>query len=75
MLGSTETGVNPKVEFYNRFQREMEEHDRDFEKRYDDDLNIILIFVSVRPHAVYETRAIGPEADREVSFSLASSLP
>jgi len=35
------------MEFYNKFQREMEEHDRDFEKRYDEDLNTTLIFVSV----------------------------
>jgi len=36
------------MEFYNKFQREMEEHDRDFEKKYDEDLNTTLIFVSVR---------------------------
>ena len=47
VLGSTGPGVNPKTEFYNKFQREMEEHDRDFEKRYDEDLNTTLIFVSV----------------------------
>jgi len=35
------------MEFYNKFQREMEEHDRDFEKKYDEDLNTTLIFVSV----------------------------
>lgn len=35
------------MEFYNKFQREMEEHDRDFEKSYDEDLNTTLIFVSV----------------------------
>ena len=46
VLGSAGTGVNPRVEFYNKFQREMEEHDRDFEKKYDEDLNITLIFVS-----------------------------
>jgi len=35
------------MEFYNKFQREMEEHDRDFERRYDEDLNTTLIFVSI----------------------------
>ena len=39
------------MEFYNKFQREMEEHDRDFEKRYDEDLNTTLIFVSAYPHS------------------------
>lgn len=39
------------MEFYNKFQQEMEEHDRDFEKKYDEDLNTALIFVSVRSHA------------------------
>ena len=29
------------------FQREMDEHDRGFEKQYDEDLNTTLIFVSV----------------------------
>ena len=47
VLGSTVTGVNPRVVFYNKFQREMEEYDQDFEKKYDEDLNITLIFVSV----------------------------
>jgi len=47
VLGGTGPGVNPRVEFYNKFQREMEEHDRDFEKKYDEDLNTTLIFVSV----------------------------
>lgn len=46
MLGGTGPGINSRVEFYNKFQREMEEHDRDFEKKYDEDLNTALIFVS-----------------------------
>ena len=29
----------------------MEEHDRDFEKKYDEDLNTTLVFVSVCPCA------------------------
>ena len=47
VLGSTGTGVDRRAEFYTKFQREMEEHDRNFEKKYDEDLNITLIFVSV----------------------------
>ena len=46
VLGSAGTGANPRVQFYNKFQREMEEHDRDFEMKYDEDLNTTLIFVS-----------------------------
>ena len=34
VLGVTVPGANPRVEFYNKFQREMEEHDRDFERKY-----------------------------------------
>ena len=51
ILGSSSPGLNPRVEFYNKFQREMEEHDRDFEKKYDEDLNTTLIFVSVHSRA------------------------
>ena len=47
MLGGTGPGANPRMDFYNKFQREMEEHDRDFEKKYDEDLNTTLIFVSI----------------------------
>jgi len=47
VLGATGPGTSPRVEFYNKFQREMEEHDRDFERKYDEDLNTTLIFVSV----------------------------
>jgi hypothetical protein len=37
----------PWVEFYNKFQREMEEHSRDFGRKYDEDLNTTLVFVSL----------------------------
>ena len=47
VLSGTVTGVNPRVEFYNKFQREMEEHDQDFNSKYDEDLNTTLIFVSI----------------------------
>ena len=43
----TALGIDPRTEFYNRFQREIEEHDRDFEKKYGGDLDATLIFVSV----------------------------
>ena len=46
VLGGAGPGVNPRMEFYKKFQREMDEHDRDFEKKYDEDLNTTLIFVS-----------------------------
>jgi len=35
-----------RVEFYDKFKHEAEDHDKDFIKKYDDDLNITLIFVS-----------------------------
>ena len=38
---------NPRVEFYDKYRRETDEHDRDFTKKYDDDLSNTLIFVSV----------------------------
>ena len=47
LLGTTSS---PRVDFYDKFQREADEHDRDFTKKYDDDLNTTLIFVSVFPH-------------------------
>ena len=39
--------INPRTNFHNMFQRKMEEHDQNFEKKYDGDLDITLIFVSV----------------------------
>ena len=36
-----------RVEFYDKFQREADEHDHDFMKQYDGDLDTTLIFVSV----------------------------
>jgi len=41
------TASNPAVEFYNKFQRTADDHDRDFIKKYDEDLNSTLIFVSI----------------------------
>lgn len=42
----TPVTVDPRMDFHDKFQREMEEHDRDFEKKYDGDLDTTLIFVS-----------------------------
>ena len=43
-LGTT---GNQAVEFYNKFHQAADDHDRDFVKRYDEDLNTTLIFVSI----------------------------
>lgn len=40
------TAGGPRVEFYNKFQREADEYDRDFMKKYDGDLDTTLIFAS-----------------------------
>ena len=51
VLGGAGPGVNPRMEFYNKFQREMDEHDRDFGEKYNGDLDTTLIFVSIRSQA------------------------
>jgi hypothetical protein len=38
--------VDPRRHFYKVFNREADEYDRDFHKKYHDDLNTTLIFVS-----------------------------
>ena len=43
-LGTTN---NPAVDFYNKFQRAADDHDHDFIKKYDEDLNTTLIFVRI----------------------------
>ena len=43
------TASSARVEFYDKFQREADEYDSDFMKKYDEDLNTTLIFVSVFP--------------------------
>ena len=43
------TASSARVEFYDKFQREADEYDRDFMKKYDEDLNTTLIFVSILP--------------------------
>ena len=39
--------MNPRAEFFDKLQRELEEHNQDLERKYDGDLNTTLIFVSV----------------------------
>lgn len=41
------TSGTVRVEFYNNFRREADECDRDFMKKYGEDLNTTLIFVSI----------------------------
>ena len=43
----SDTRVEFYREFYDKFQREADEYDRDFMRKYDEDLNTTLIFVSV----------------------------
>ena len=38
---------DPRAEFYDVYRREAEEYDREFIKKYDEDLNTTLIFVSL----------------------------
>ena len=42
LVGTTN---DPPVEFYDKFQREADERDNDFVKKYGEDLDITLIFV------------------------------
>jgi hypothetical protein len=43
---SQESAHNPRTEFFNVYEKEGEVYDSRFGKKYDDDLNITLIFVS-----------------------------
>ena len=38
--------MTARVEFYDKYKREADEYDKDFIKKYDQDLNTTLIFVS-----------------------------
>lgn len=38
--------VDPRRHFYKMFNREADEYDKDFHRKYHDDLNTTLIFVS-----------------------------
>lgn len=50
------TDNSTRVEFYNKFQRETNDHDRDFIKKYDEDLNTTLIFVGTFSFLVHFAR-------------------
>ena len=41
--------MTARMEFYDKYKREADGHDKDFIKKYDKDLNITLIFVSEEP--------------------------
>jgi len=41
-----DSGHDPRTGFYNKFKEEAAEYDDDFYKKYDEDLNTTLIFVS-----------------------------
>jgi len=45
-LNLSGTASNARVEFYDKFQRAADDHDSDFIKKYDEDMNTTLIFVS-----------------------------
>ena len=47
----TKRAADPRTEFYDKFQGEMEEHNQDFETKYGGDLDTTLLFVSVRSRA------------------------
>ena len=38
--------MTARAEFYDKYKREADEYDKDFIKKYDEDLNTTLIFVS-----------------------------
>jgi len=38
--------MTARAEFYDKYKREADEYDKDFIKKYDQDLNTTLIFVS-----------------------------
>ena len=43
---SPQTQEDHRTKFYERYRHEAEEYDREFIKKYDEDLNTTLIFVS-----------------------------
>ena len=42
---------DPRTQFYNHYRKEAEEYDKDFMKKYDEDLNTTLIFVRCMHHS------------------------
>ena len=47
--GSEKKGSNPRTEFYAKYKQEAEHADKDFQKKYEEDLNTTLIFVGLPP--------------------------
>jgi hypothetical protein len=43
--GSEGKGPAPRAEFYAKYKQEAEHADKDFQKKYEEDLNTTLIFV------------------------------
>jgi len=43
----TSAQEDPRAKFYDMYRTEAEEYDREFIKKYDEDLNTTLIFVSL----------------------------
>ena len=43
------TPSSARVEFYDKFRRAADDYDHDFIKKYDEDMNTTLIFVSAFP--------------------------
>ena len=50
---------DPAVEFYDKFKHAADDHDNCFIKKYDEDLNSTLIFVSIFPRTSTLTRTLG----------------
>jgi len=64
---------NPRAEFYDKFKHEAEDHDKDFIKKYDDDLNITLIFVSAFFSPASVVVLIGFLGEKAALFSAVAS--
>ena len=73
------TTTNPAAEFYSKFQRAADDHDRDFIKKYDEYLNSTLIFVSTLSMRLYSWSMCEPHVDNRLvcsprSHPLSSSM-
>ena len=53
-------GPNPRGDFYAKYKQEAEHADKDFQKKYEEDLNTTLIFVcSFTSARFYSTHVLG----------------
>ena len=52
------TASGARHEFYDKFQREADEYDRDFMGKYEEDLNTTLIFVSALSPLIHLDRSV-----------------